>query len=407
VTHGLKDKNIILGVSGGIAAYKSVELLRLMTRQEAAVRVVMTRNAQHFVGWMTFQALSGRPVCTSLFEKVDETSFRHIDWATEADAVVIAPASADLIGKLANGIADDALTTMMMVVTAPVVLCPSMNTHMYRSRAVQRNLDVLRSDGYSIVEPGAGDLACGTVGPGRLPEPPQILDRLISRLTAKDLKNQRVLVTAGPTREPIDPVRFISNPSTGKMGFAVARTAEHRGAGVTLVTGPTVMADPFNVDVVRIQTAEEMTRAVLDRFENCDIVIKTAAVSDYRPQSAAVHKIKKDRAALTLELEPTVDILKELGRRKTHQVLVGFAAETEDLQKNAVQKLATKNLDIIAGNLIGSPESGFESDTNHVTLFFQDGTRENIPVMDKLAIANIILDRIVERLGLRGVDHTN
>jgi phosphopantothenoylcysteine decarboxylase/phosphopantothenate--cysteine ligase len=407
VTHGLKDKNIILGVSGGIAAYKSVELLRLMTRQEAAVRVVMTRNAQHFVGWMTFQALSGRPVCTSLFEKVDETSFRHIDWATEADAVVIAPASADLIGKLANGIADDALTTMMMVVTAPVVLCPSMNTHMYRSRAVQRNLDVLRSDGYSIVEPGAGDLACGTVGPGRLPEPPQILDRLISRLTPKDLKNQRVLVTAGPTREPIDPVRFISNPSTGKMGFAVARTAEHRGAGVTLVTGPTVMADPFNVDVVRIQTAEEMTRAVLDRFENCDIVIKTAAVSDYRPQSAAVHKIKKDRAALTLELEPTVDILKELGRRKTHQVLVGFAAETEDLQKNAVQKLATKNLDIIAGNLIGSPESGFESDTNHVTLFFQDGTRENIPVMDKLAIANIILDRIVERLGLRGVDHTN
>ena len=407
MTHGLKDKNIILGVSGGIAAYKSVELLRLMIRQEATVRVVMTRNAQHFVGWMTFQALSGRPVCTSLFEKADETSFRHIDWATEADAVVIAPASADLIGKLANGIADDALTTMMMVVTAPVVLCPSMNTNMYRSPAVQRNLDVLRSDGYSIVEPGAGDLACGTVGPGRLPEPPGILDRLIGRLTPKNLKNQRVLVTAGPTREPIDPVRFISNPSTGKMGFAVARAAEHRGAGVTLVTGPTVMADPFNVDVVRIQTAEEMTRAVLDRFENCDIVIKTAAVSDYRPPSAAVHKIKKDRAALTLDLEPTVDILKELGRRKTHQALVGFAAETEDLQQNAVQKMAIKNLDIIAGNLIGSPESGFESDTNHVTLFFRDGTRESIPVMDKLAIAHIILDRVLERVGRRGVDHRN
>jgi phosphopantothenoylcysteine decarboxylase/phosphopantothenate--cysteine ligase len=407
VSHGLKDKNIILGVSGGIAAYKSVELLRLMTRQEAAVRVVMTRNAQHFVGWMTFQALSGRPVCTSLFEQADETSFRHIDWATEADAVVVAPATADLIGKLANGIADDALTTMMMVVTAPVVLCPSMNTNMYRSRAVHRNIDILRSDGYSIVEPGAGDLACGTVGPGRLPEPPQILDRLIGRLTPKDLKNQRVLVTAGPTREPIDPVRFISNPSTGKMGFAVAQAAEHRGARVTLVTGPTVMADPFNVDVVRIQTAEEMTRAVLDRFENCDIVIKTAAVSDYRPQSAAVHKIKKDRTAMTLALEPTVDILQELGRRKTHQVLVGFAAETEDLQKNAVQKLAKKNLDIIAGNLIGSPGSGFESDTNHVELFFQDGTRENIPVMDKLAIAHIILDRILERAGLRSVEHRN
>jgi len=407
VTHALKDKNIILGVSGGIAAYKSVELLRLMTRQEAAVRVVMTRNAQHFVGWMTFQALSGRSVCTSLFEKADETSFRHIDWASEADAVVIAPASADLIGKLANGIADDALTTMMMVVTAPVVLCPSMNTHMYRSRAVQRNLDVLRSDGYSIVEPGAGDLACGTVGPGRLPEPPQILDRLIGRLAPKDLKNQRVLVTAGPTREPIDPVRFISNPSTGKMGFAVARAAEHRGAHVTLVTGPTVLADPFDVDVVRIQTAAEMARAVLDRFENCDIVIKTAAVSDYRPPSAATTKIKKDRTALTLELEPTEDILKELGRRKTHQVIVGFAAETEDLQKNAAQKLAAKNLDIIAGNLIGSPESGFESDTNQVTLFFQNGRCENIPVMDKLAIAHIILDRILERVRLPGVDHDN
>ncbi|MFO7686884.1 MAG: bifunctional phosphopantothenoylcysteine decarboxylase/phosphopantothenate--cysteine ligase CoaBC [Desulfobacterales bacterium] len=399
VTHGLKDKNIILGVSGGIAAYKSVELLRLMTRQEAAVRVVMTPNAQHFVGWMTFQALSGRPVCTSLFEKADETSFRHIDWATEADAVVIAPASADLIGKLANGIADDALTTMMMVVTAPVVLCPSMNTSMYRSRAVQRNLAVLRGDGYSIVEPEAGDLACGTVGPGRLPEPPQILDRLIGRLTPKDLKNQRVLVTAGPTREPIDPVRFISNPSTGKMGFAVARAAEHRGAGVTLITGPTVLANPAGVDVVRVQTAAEMGQAVLDRFPGCDIVIKTAAVSDYRPQSAAECKIKKGRAPLTLELEQTEDILKELGRRKTRQILVGFAAETEELEKNAPQKLAAKNLDIIVGNLIGPPESGFESDTNRVTLFFRDGSRENIPAMDKFAIAHIIFNRIVERAG--------
>jgi phosphopantothenoylcysteine decarboxylase/phosphopantothenate--cysteine ligase len=256
------------------------------------------------------------------------------------------------------------------------------------------------------VEPGAGDLACGTVGPGRLPEPPQILDRLIGRLTPKDLKGQRVLVTAGPTREPIDPVRFISNPSTGKMGFAVARAAEHRGAGVTLVTGPTTLADPFAVDVIRIQTAEEMARAVLDRYENCDIVIKTAAVSDFRPQSAAAAKIKKDRAALTLELEQTADILKELGRRKTHQVLVGFAAETEDLGENAAQKLAAKNLDIVAGNLIGSPGSGFESDTNQVILFFQDGTRETIPVMDKLAIAHIILDRVVERVRRREVDHS-
>jgi phosphopantothenoylcysteine decarboxylase/phosphopantothenate--cysteine ligase len=202
-------------------------------------------------------------------------------------------------------------------------------------------------------------------------------------------------------------VRFISNPSTGKMGFAVARAAEYRGATVTLVTGPTALADPLAVDVIRVQTAEEMSRAVLDRFENCDIVIKTAAVSDYGPQSATAHKIKKDRAFMSLELEPTVDILKELGRRKTHQVLVGFAAETEDLQKNAAQKLAAKNLDIIAGNLIGSPGSGFESDTNQVTLFFQDRTRETLPVMDKLTIAHIILDRVIERIGLRGADVSN
>ena len=402
----LFGKHVLLGVTGGIAAYKSVELLRLLTKAGARVRVIMTANARWFVGPGTFQALSGLPVCTSVFEEGD-ASIRHIDWARETDLAVIAPATANMIGKLANGIADDAVTTMLLVVTAPVVLCPSMNTNMYHSRAVQRNLDVLRSDGYSIVEPGAGDLACGTVGPGRLPEPPQILDRLIGRLTPKDLKNQRVLVTAGPTREPIDPVRFISNPSTGKMGFAVARAAEHRGATVTLITGPTALADPLAVDVIRVQTAEEMARAVLDRFENCDIVIKTAAVSDYRPESATAHKIKKDRAALTLELEQTVDILKELGRRKTHQVLVGFAAETEDLQKNAAQKLAAKNLDIIAGNLIGSPGSGFESDTNQVMLFFQDGTRETIPVMDKLAIAHIILDRVVQRVRLRGVDHSN
>ncbi len=393
----LKGRNIILGVGGGIAAYKSVELLRLMTRREAAVRVVMTRNARHFVGWMTFEALSGRAVCTDLFEKPDETSFRHIDWATAADAVVIAPATADLIGKLANGIADDALTTLMMVVRAPVLLCPSMNSNMYASPAVQRNLGILRSDGYSIVEPAAGDLACGTVGPGRLPEPPEILDRLIARLTPKDLENRNVLVTAGPTREPIDPVRFVSNPSTGKMGFAVARAAENRGAKVTLISGPTPLTDPVNVEVVRVQTAGEMAQAVLDRFAACDVLVKTAAVSDYRPKLAAGQKIKKDRASLSLELEQTTDILREAGRHKAHQFLVGFAAETEDLQKNAAQKLAAKNLDIIAGNLIGCPGSGFESDTNQVTLFYRDGGREEVAVMDKFAIAHILWDRIVER----------
>lgn len=392
-------KNIILGVSGGIAAYKSVELLRLLTKQGASVRVVMTRNAGHFVGWMTFQALSGHPVCAGLFEPGDDASFKHIDWATEADAAVIAPATANIIGKLAHGIADDALSTMMTVITAPLLLCPSMNTNMYRHKAVQRNLDILRSDGVGIVEPGSGALACGTEGPGRLPDPEVILDRLTAFLTPKDMAGYKVLVTAGATQEPIDPVRFVSNPSSGKMGYAVARAAEHRGARVTLVSGPTHLAPPVNVDTLFVRTAGEMAGNVLERADGCDIIVKTAAVSDYRPRTVAEQKIKKGPNSLTLQLDRTVDILKELGRRKRRQVLVGFAAETEDLDQNATAKLAEKNLDIIAGNIIGVTGSGFQCDTNVVTLYYREGAREELGVMDKDAIAHILLDRAVSLAG--------
>jgi phosphopantothenoylcysteine decarboxylase/phosphopantothenate--cysteine ligase len=248
------------------------------------------------------------------------------------------------------------------------------------------------------MEPGSGQLACGTTGPGRLPEPEQIFDRFVSCLSPKDLVGKKILVTAGPTIEPIDPVRFISNPSSGKMGFALARAAEHRGAEVTLISGPTHLADPMNVTTIRVRTAEEMADHVFQQMENADVIIKSAAVSDYRPQESQVHKIKKGKNELVLRLQQNKDILKALGRKKKHQVLVGFAAETKDLEKNATQKLVEKNLDIIAGNLVGSSDSGFESDSNTVTLFFKDGTRESLPTMEKLEVAHILLDRIIAKV---------
>ncbi|HUV77725.1 MAG TPA: bifunctional phosphopantothenoylcysteine decarboxylase/phosphopantothenate--cysteine ligase CoaBC [Desulfobacterales bacterium] len=393
----IQEKNIILGVSGGIAAYKSVELLRLLVKQGANVRVVMTKNAQWFVGPLTFEALSGQPVCTDLFEKNDDASIRHIQWAEAADAVVIAPATANIIAKLSGGIADDALSTFMLAVTCPVIVCPSMNTHMFENRAVQRNLETLRADGHFIIDPESGTLACGTTGPGRLPEPEDIVDRIAYYLSTKDLKDKKILVTSGPTREPVDPVRFISNPSSGKMGFAVARAAEYRGGEVTLITGPTHLPDPNNVKVIRIQTAREMAQAVFDNMEHSDIIIKTAAVSDYRPKDPAAQKIKKEKGEQVLYLERTQDILKEIGMRKKDQILVGFAAETENLEQHAETKRVEKNLDIIVGNIVGEPSSGFGADTNKVTLFYKDGTQEPLPVMEKDAVAHILLDRILKR----------
>ncbi|MDX9817758.1 MAG: bifunctional phosphopantothenoylcysteine decarboxylase/phosphopantothenate--cysteine ligase CoaBC [Desulfococcus multivorans] len=393
--HGVR---IVLGVSGGIAAYKSVELLRLLTKSGADVRVMMTRNATRFVGPMTFEALSGKRVCTDLFDRSDpDASIRHIEWAQDAQGVVIAPATANMVAKYAHGFADDALSTFLLAVTCPMVICPSMNSDMYLNPSVQRNLECLKSDGHLVLEPGAGELACRTVGPGRLPEPAQILDRLTALLTRKDLAGKTVLVTAGPTREPIDPVRFISNPSSGKMGYALARAAEYRGADVVLVSGPTALPDPANVKTVRVRTAGEMALAVFDHMKDADIIIKSAAVGDYRAVETAAHKIKKTADQLVLTLTRNEDILKSLGERKTHQILVGFAAETRDLKENAREKLVRKNLDMIVGNLVGHPASGFGSDTNRVTLFYRDGSCEPLAEMDKDAVAHIILDRVRER----------
>lgn len=395
MTSVLEGKEIVLGVTGGIAVYKTVELLRLLQKQGARVRVAMTENAKEFMGPTTFEALTGRPVCSDLFREKGGGMIGHIEWAQAADAVVVAPATANIIAKMASGIADDALSTLLLAVTAPTIVCPAMNTHMYENPATRRNLETIKSDGRLIVEPAEGALACGTTGPGRLPDAVEILERVCHFLTPKDMTGKHVLVTAGPTREYIDPVRFISNPSSGKMGYAIARAAEYRGASVTLVSGPTELPVPRGVDVIRVTSAQEMARAVFAKMDQSHIVIKSAAVSDYRPVETSDHKIKKGDDTMVLDLEKSMDILLELGRRKREQLLVGFAAETRDLAENALSKLSRKNLDMIVANLVNEPGTGFGVDTNRVTFFFRDGRRETLPEMDKLQVAHTLLDRVL------------
>ncbi|WP_235506180.1 bifunctional phosphopantothenoylcysteine decarboxylase/phosphopantothenate--cysteine ligase CoaBC [Desulfatitalea tepidiphila] len=390
----MPGKRITLGVCGGIAAFKAAELVRLLVKEEALVRVIMTDNAGYFVGPMTFEALSQQKVCRTLFETSDEAAIQHIHWAQESDAVVIAPATANIIGKLAGGIADDALSTFMLAVTCPVLICPAMNTNMYQSPQVQHNLERLRSYGYKVLEPGSGELACGTVGPGRLPDPAIIMDAVRALFQPADFCGRRVLVTAGPTREAIDPVRFITNPSSGKMGYAIARVATMRGAEVTLVSGPTALSPPDGVRLIRVTSAAEMAEAVLAEMDGHQVIIKTAAVADFRPMAVSDRKIKKEDAEMVIRLERTQDILKALGERKTRQILVGFAAETHDMESFARGKLAAKNLDMIVANHIGSPEAGFQADTNRATFLFRDGRREEIGLMPKTELAGILLDRI-------------
>ncbi|MEJ2156390.1 MAG: bifunctional phosphopantothenoylcysteine decarboxylase/phosphopantothenate--cysteine ligase CoaBC [Desulfobacteraceae bacterium] len=399
MTTGLKEKNVVLGVSGGIAAYKAVELLRLLVKAGAETRVVMTRNATRFVGPLTFEALSGRDVCVDLFDPHESAGIRHIQWAEAADAVIVAPATANIIGKLANGLADDALSTFMLAVTSPVMVCPAMNTNMYAAEAVQANLKALKQFGYTLLDPAAGELACGTVGPGRLPEPEYIFDRFLHLISPKDLAGRQVLVTAGPTRESIDPVRFISNPSSGKMGYAIARAAEMRGAAVTLISGPVEIAPPNHVNVIAVETAAQMHDAVVRHAGDAGIIIKSAAVADYAPAQAAPHKIKKTDGPETLVLERTQDILKSIAGNGKGRITVGFAAETRDLDRNATEKLRTKQLDMLVGNLVGVDGSGFQADTNQVTLYFKDGTRIPLDKMAKSDLAHLILDHVVQLAG--------
>ncbi len=396
----LQNKNILLGVTGGIAAYKAVELLRLFKKAGAKVNVLMTGSAQKFVGKTTFEVLSENPVLSDLFFDT-ESSVKHIELATRADAVIIAPATANTIAKLAHGIADDALSTTLLAVTCPVLICPSMNTDMYQNIRVQRNLDILEKDGWYILDPDSGVLACKTVGAGRLPDPWFIFDRVEAMLVKKDLKGKKILVSAGPTVEPLDPVRFISNHSSGKMGYAIARAAEKRGGLVTLVSGPVNIDPPVGVECIDVQTCDEMAIQMLANLDQADIIIKVAAVADYKPIDPKTRKIKKkeNEKNLSILLTKNPDILKQIGKKKTSdQFLVGFAAETDDLEKNALLKMTKKNLDMIAANIVGSSDSGFKTDTNKVKLFFKDGSSFDIPLMEKDKVADILIDHVIEKM---------
>ena len=390
----LKDRRTLLGVTGGIAVYKAVELTRLLALEGARVRVIMTRSAMEFVQPLSFQVLSGQPVCTNLFDLEAESRIGHIQVATEAELVVIAPATANVIGKIANGIADDYLTTAVMACTAPKIVCPAMNVNMFQNPAVQENLLKLRSWGYRQVGPDAGDLACGVQGLGRLAALPEIMEAIRELLTPQTLAGRRVLVTAGPTWEAMDPVRHLTNPSTGKMGYALARGAKRRGAEVVLVSGPTFLEAPQGVKVVRVQSARQMYDAVQDVFPTVDAVVMAAAVSDYRPKARAPQKLKKEQAVESLELERTEDILLRLGELKGRQILVGFAAETEKLVEYGRAKLRQKNLDLIVANDLTAADAGFASDTNQVTILWPDGRAESLPLQDKDRVAGEVWDRV-------------
>lgn len=393
----MKGKKIVLGVTGGIAAYKAVELLRLYVKAGAEVFVVMTASAREFVTPLTFQTLSGNPVHTDLFNLYQEKEIGHISLADRADLFVVAPATANVIGKVACGIADDLLTTTIMATKAPVLFVPAMNVNMWENPLYRQNEEKLKGLGYRFMEPDSGFLACGWEGKGKLPDPAAILEETRRLLTPQDLTGETVLVSAGPTREELDPVRFLSNHSSGKMGYAVARAARDRGARVLLVSGPVSLPQPCGVERVCVSSALQMREAVLCRAKEAGVIVMAAAVADYRPSARAGEKIKKGSAGdLMLKLEKNPDILAELGEGKGKgQLLVGFAAETTDLLANARRKLEGKNLDLIVANDVTQEGAGFDVDTNIIRLMFRDGRIEELPQMPKDEAAHRLLDRIV------------
>lgn len=393
---------VALGVAGGIAAYKAAELARALMDRDCSVHVIMTRAAEQFITPLTFAALTGNKVTTSLFATggSDETlssAIEHIRVAQDHDVLAVAPATADVLAKFAHGLAGDFLSTTYLAFTGPVVLAPAMNTNMWNHAATQGNLRTLRERGHTIVEPGSGYLACGMVGPGRLAEIDLIVNAVVSAATpsAQDLAGQTLLITAGPTQESIDPVRYITNRSSGKMGYALAANAKARGARVILVSGPVSLPAPHGVEVVQVRSAVEMRDAVMRHLEESTIIVKSAAVADYHRSEIPEHKVKKTGERLTLELDRTPDILAEVGQKKGDRFLVGFAAETENLVDYAKGKLETKNCDMVVANLVSANGTGFESDDNEVTLVLRSGTALPVAKAPKTEIARRILDEIV------------
>jgi phosphopantothenoylcysteine decarboxylase / phosphopantothenate---cysteine ligase len=395
VASGDKQQTVVVGVTGGIAGYKAAELVRLLVKDGFRVQVVMSRGAAEFVAPLTFQTLSGNPVATETFNLTQESQIGHIQLADNADLFVIAPATANVIGKIANGIADDLLTTVLLATRAPVLIAPAMNIHMYENPIVQENLRKLRRVGYHLMEPAEGYLACGYEGKGRLPDPEIIVEEVHRLLKAKDLTQENILVTAGPNREPLDPVRYISNRSSGKMGYALARAALRRGAEVTLVSGPTALRAPPGARLVAVTTAAELRAAVLREFDRSTAVVMAAAVSDYHPAAVAGKKLKRGKEPVVIRLEPNPDILKELGEIKDGKILIGFAAETEDPAANAELKLREKNLDMIVANNVAEPHSGFDGDTNIATIIDRNGAVRPLPLMTKDELADRIFDHFL------------
>jgi phosphopantothenoylcysteine decarboxylase/phosphopantothenate--cysteine ligase len=392
----MQGKRVIVAVTGGIAAYKAVELVRLLMKSGADTRVAMTANATRFVAPMTFEAVSGHKVIWDMWSQ-DCTAIDHVSWGQEADLIILAPATANVVAKMAHGIADDFLSTMVLAATAEILVCPSMNTQMYQNSVTQENLARLRERSIHVLEPDSGQLACNTEGPGRLPDPGDIIEIASMVLSVQDLKGLHFLVTAGATIEPLDPVRYITNHSSGKMGYAIAQEARRRGGAVTLISGPTHLKRPQGIELLGVRTAEEMKQTVFEYVERSDVVIKAAAVADFRPAKTEPLKIKKgSETVYTLKLTKNPDILEALGRResKRRYLLIGFAAETNDLLENAQSKLKSKNLDMIVANDVTRPDAGFDSDSNLVKLIYSNGSVEDLPLMTKTDVAKCILDRV-------------